>query len=279
MPAGTAEVRKRYDLSTVDYDYPMWRGKPKRTILMCSHMRSGSTLLGEAMTFAGGLGCPLEYYHRGFRPDLANRWGSRDIETHIDAVQRLRTDPSGTMSVKLFWRDVQEMVAELDPANFGDIDAMRPETTMPETYRAIAALIAPAFPNPVYIHLWRRDRLRQAVSSLTAIQTGKWRSIPQMGERPDLAPAEYDFDRIDQLLSHAEACEAHWHNFFSAIGVQPHELTYEQMSADYERSVAGVFAFLDSDAQVPEIRMRKQSGSGNEAFVLRYLRERGSRGP
>lgn len=279
MSAEVAEVSKRYDLTRAEHDYPAWHGKPKRTVLLCTHPRSGSTLLGEAMTFAGGLGCPIEYFHHGFRPGLLERWGTRTVHEDIEAVHRFRTDPSGTMSVKLFWRDVQEMVARLDPANFGDFHEAMPENTSPDTYRAIAALLEPAFPNPSYIHLWRADRLRQAASALTAVQTGRWRSIPQMGDQPDRSPPEYDFDRIDGLIAYGDMCQGHWRNFFAANGVKPHELTYEQIAADYEQSMGGVLEFLGSAAAVPPARMRKQSDTGNEASVLRYLRERSSRGP
>ena len=53
-----------YDLTLAGADCPRWDGPPRRSILICSHPRSGSTLLGEAIRFAGGLGCPLEYLHR-----------------------------------------------------------------------------------------------------------------------------------------------------------------------------------------------------------------------
>ena len=52
-----------YDLAGPEGDYPEWDGPPRRSIVLCTHPRSGSSLLGEALTFAGGFGCPLEYFH------------------------------------------------------------------------------------------------------------------------------------------------------------------------------------------------------------------------
>ena len=264
---------KHYDLTSAAHDYPPREGPPARTILIATHPRSGSTLLGEALYFAGGLGCPIEYFHHGFRPGLAARWGTHDLAGHVAAVHRLRTDPSGVLSVKLFWSDLVEMAAELDPARFGDLADCQPGDTAPETYRQIAALLAGVFPAARFVHLWRSDRVRQAVSGLTATQTGLWRMIPEMGEKAPAGPAEYDFDRIDRYVAHADFCHAHWRNFFAAIGQSPPALTYEELAGDYEGSVRALLDALGSDAPVPPIRMRRQSGASNEAFVLRYLRE------
>lgn len=273
MAGAEAPTRKTYDLATADHDYPEWQGPPNRTVLICSHPRSGSTLLGEALYFAGGLGCPLEYFHRGFLPALAARWGTDGMADQIDAVRRLRTDPSGTLSVKLFWRDLADIAVALDPQRFGDLPEIHPDRASPGLYRALGQLLAEVFPNAAFVHLRRRDRVRQAVSSLTASQTGLWRKIPDMGEQAADGHAQYDFDRIDALVGFSDFSHGHWRNFFSANGQVPHSVTYEDIARDYEGSVGAVLAYLGSDAPVPPIRMRRQSGAGNEAFVLRYLRE------
>lgn len=278
MSADPAVRRKPYDLTTEEHDYPEWVGPPKRTLLLCSHPRSGSTLLGEAIYFAGGLGCPLEYFHGGFRPGLAEQWGTQTLAEHAREVHRRRTDPSGTLSVKLFWRDIAHMAMELEPARFGaEFDKVLPEDLAPEDYRHIAGLLEPFLPSASYVHLWRRDRVRLAVSSLTAAQTGLWREIPAMGKQPASGVAEYDFRRIDALVAVADFAHAHWRNYFAAIGAPAYPITYEQIAADYAGSVRGLLDHLGSAAEVPPIRMQRQSSAGNEAFVLRYLREKSLR--
>src|SRR5947207_3029397 len=115
-----------YDLATAGHDHPLWDGLPRRTILICTHPRSGSTLLGEALYFADGLGCPLEYFHAGFRPTFTARWGCADIVDYGRAVHRWRTDMSGIHSVKLFWRDVAELAGQLRPGRFDDLHERPP---------------------------------------------------------------------------------------------------------------------------------------------------------
>jgi len=267
-----------YDLTRAEHDYPPYEGLPMRSVLIATHPRSGSTLLGEALYFAGGLGCPIEYFHRGFRPGLAERWGTESLAGHVAAVHRRRTDPTGTLGVKLFWQDMEVMAAELDPERFAGFPGSRPEATTPEDYRAIASLLAPIFPDPRFVHLERTDRVRAAVSGLTAVQTGRFRVIPEMGAQPAKATPEYDFDRIDGLIAQSDSSHRHWRAYFAATGAQPLTLTYEQLAADYTGSVRRVLDGLGSDAPVPPVRMRRQSDTGNESFVLRYLRERAAIG-
>ncbi|MEG3144162.1 Stf0 family sulfotransferase [Sphingomonas sp. RT2P30] len=273
----TFEGRKLYDLATAQHDYPAWDGAPRKTVLICTHQRSGSTLLGEAIHFADGLGCPLEYFHGGFRPSLADRWGTPDLESYTRAVTRFRTDPSGTLSVKIFWRDMVELANELDPIGFPDLADRSPADTDPETYRGLAALLAPIFPAPTYVHLARRDRLRQAISAVAASESGLWRSIPNVGEQEPRAEPQFDLDRIERLIGYSDYCHGHWDNFFAALGVAPHRVTYEQLAADYQLTVANVLLYLGSDAPPPPVRMRRQATDRNEAVVMRYLRERAAR--
>jgi LPS sulfotransferase NodH len=269
---------KPYDLATAEHDYPARDGPPLHTILICTHPRSGSTLLGEALYFAGGLGCPLEYFHAGFRPALAARWGCAGLPDYGRAVHRWRTDATGTLSVKLFWRDVAELAGELQPGRFDDLHGRPPEETSPDTYREIAGLLAPLFPAARHVHLVRRDRVRQAVSAAAAVQTGIWRQIPQMGERAEAAAPSFDFAMIERLIAYADFCHRHWRGFFAAIGAAPHSLAYEDLTRDHDAAVKAVLDHLGSTAAVPPVRMRRQSDARSEAMVVRFLRENAARG-
>jgi LPS sulfotransferase NodH len=219
------------------------------------------------------MGCPLEYFHVGFRPALAARWQVRRIGDFVRAVHRHRTDPGGVLSVKLFWRDIEDLAREIDPACFANLHQSMPEETSPEVYRALAAMLAPLFPAPELVHLFRRDRVRQAVSAVAATQTGTWRSIPDIGDQPARTDPSFDFDRLEKLVAYSDFCHGHWRNFFAAIGEAPYSLSYEDLAADYARSVAGVFDHLGSGAPPPSVRMRRQADARSEALVLQFLRQ------
>lgn len=270
--------RKPYDLTLADHDYASWSGPPRRSILVCTHPRSGSTLLGEALYFAGGLGCPLEYFHRGFKPGLAHRWHAGTLPEYVRAVHRFRTDPSGTLSAKLFWGDIEVLAAELDAAKFGSLIDRPCGAYDIRTCREIAALLEPIFPNPTFIHLERRDRVRQAVSDLTATQTGMFRIVPSMGSSSAKSTPHYDFARIDSLVAYSDYCHQQWRTFFEAAGAKPIALTYEALLSDYTGQVRHLLDDLGSNAAVAPIRLQRQSDGTSEAFVLRYLRDRRAAG-
>lgn len=277
MSSWTMETRKRYDLTLAAQDYPFWDGPPQRTILLCAEQRSGSTLLGEALYFAGGLGCPLEYFHIGFRPDFVARWGTDSVDAYLSAVHRHRTSPNGTFSAKLFWRDVLDLLAERDAPLRDELAHSAPSQTPPELYRRAVRVLAPLLEGATFVHLKRRDRVRGAVSGDLAEQTGLWRAIPGVGEHEPLADAAFDFDRIAKRIAYTAWAHAHWANLFAAIGAKPISLSYENLTADYASTVEAVLRALGSDATPPPPRMQRQSDRRSEDFALRYLREAQSR--
>lgn len=111
-------LQRQYDLAAPNADYPPWEGQPQETLIICTHQRSGSTPLGEAVYAAKELGNPLEYFHAGFRPDLVRQWRAEDVRTYLDAVYRHITAPSGVLSLKLFWPDVEQLAAEVAPDRY-----------------------------------------------------------------------------------------------------------------------------------------------------------------
>lgn len=268
--------RKPYDLTSAGYDFPPREGAPLRTVLICTHPRSGSTLLGEAVHFAGGLGSPLEYFHVGFRPALAARWGTESARDYAGAVWRHRTDPGGTLAVKLFWRDVHELAAELGHPGAVAFGENPPESFAPDQYRALWEALAPVFPAAEFVHLMRRDALRQAISGAVATRTQVWRSIPGIENAP-LAEPEFDMERIESLIAYSNFCHGHWRNLFAAIHAAPLALSYEELTADYDGTVRRLLAHLGSSAAPPPPRMQRQADGRSEALVLRYLRERATR--
>lgn len=264
----------RYDLSLAAADYAPWQGAPRKSLIIASHPRSGSTMLGEAIAFAGGLGCPLEYLHRGFRPALAERWQAPDLEAYVAAMHRHRTDANGTLSIKLFWQDIGELLLERRPDYDLELLERPAEETPVEDYRSIAAMLGTILPNPHYVYLYRRDALRQAVSSLIATQTGIWRLLEGAAGRPAAGPAEYDYDRIMALLAFGAFSHGHWRAFFTANGIAPHVIAYEDMVADPDRVIGALLRELGGENDVPRPRrMQRQADGVGDAMMLRFLQD------
>ena len=266
-----------YDLATTAHDYPPWDGPPRHTILICTHPRSGSTLLGEAIHAVGGLGSPLEYFHRGFssadRAALGGL-GHRSVRPRgASAADRPERHPVGQtlLARRRGYR------ARLEPVRFATLEAGLPPDAPAETYREIAATLAPLFPNPTFVSLIRRDRLRQAVSTLAAEQSRLWRSIPGLGAQEAPQELVYGYERILRLVAGADRCNLHWGKFFAALGQIPAAITYEDLIADYAGTVERLLRHLGRDAEAPPLRLRRQSDERSERMMLRFLRERAER--
>ncbi|WP_417617090.1 Stf0 family sulfotransferase [Parasphingorhabdus sp.] len=270
----TRSHKPTYDLALSDADYEPWDGQPKRSIVICSHPRSGSTLLGEALYFSGDVGCPLEYLHRGFRPKLAEMWGCLSLEDYVAEMHRRRTGPNGNFAIKLFWQDIEELAHELAPDHFPAPLTCALDEVASDHYQSLAALLARIIPNPTFIHLERRDRVRQAVSASTATQTGLWRSIPGVGPEGTSGSADYDFDQIMATIALSDHCHSHWQRFFGANDISPISLTYENLVDDYDDVTSALLVQLGSiTSKAPPHRMRRQSDHNSEAMVHQFLKD------
>ncbi len=281
QPVPTAPVpapRHKYDLATAAGDYPGWEGPPKRTLLLCTQPRSGSTLLGETLHAAGGWGCPLEYFHHGFQPGFERLWGTADFPAYVRAVHQHRTDPSGTFGVKIFWGDIEELCARLEPEAHGPLLDSLDGPAAAKGYRSIHALLTPLFPNPTFVYLARQDAVRQAVSGMIASQTGVWRAIPMVQEKVPLQEPAYDYERIAGNVAFEHRCRRRWEAYFQANLLAPVRINYESLSDHFQTSIQALFTALGRpDAAIPPVRMRRQADAHSEAIVLRFLREMKSR--
>ena len=97
------------------------------------------------------------------------------------------------------------------------------------------------FPRLRFVRIVRRHKLRQALSTARALQTGLWKVQEGKGI---LREPEFDPDLIEQSLREAERQDKLWNDFFRRIGVQPFEVEYEELCRDYERTIRAVLNFL-----------------------------------
>jgi LPS sulfotransferase NodH len=270
-PAACARERS-YDLAGPSGDFPRCETPPRRSIILCTHMRSGSTVLGEAMFHSGRLGCPLEYFHAGFRPHFEERWPSDGLVDYVAQVRRHRTDTAGTFSVKLFWSDLEDIEKGLRPK------ATSSRHSAHSVHVRALADIETLFPGPIFIRLARKDKIRQAVSQMMAAGTGIWRQIPGQGcEEPSATPG-YDYQRIGEIIAYSRYCDEQWNNFFSANEISPYVVTYENLARDYEATVRDLFRHLgEPHSPIAGPRMRRQADCRSEHIIVRFLKEHAAR--
>jgi LPS sulfotransferase NodH len=134
-----------------------------------------------------------------------------------------------------------------------------------------------AFPRLHFVHIVRRHKLRQALSTARALQTGLWKV--QEGKAA-LREPQFDAELIEQSLREAKRQEKIWHTFFQRIGIDPFQVAYEELCRDYEATVRGVLDFLKISlprrARIgPPVTVR-QSDETSRIWEERFLTERPS---
>jgi LPS sulfotransferase NodH len=128
-----------------------------------------------------------------------------------------------------------------------------------------------------FVHLTRRDIVRQAVSELVAKRTGAYKS--SRTPTTVLTVEDYDAQRLKRLIDAAMTVNAAWQGAFEVYGVEPLRLTYETLAADPAAVTAQAAAFLGLDrSPVTDARslappMKRQATSLNEAWASRFRAE------
>ena len=204
-----------------------------------------------------------------------SRWKPAGLRDYVATLHRLRTDPSGTFSIKLFWRDLLRLAREIDPLGFrrppglGLSDEI--SVVSREMHRRIYANVFKFFPRPVFVLLKRRDTVRQAVSFVTAAQTRVWRKF---GSERGKSAAHYDFDKIVRMLATIQKWNADWLDFMRANDLPYYEIAYEDLLHDYDATLRQFFAAVGRrDAPIIAPRLRRQADALSDEFVEKFLAE------
>jgi LPS sulfotransferase NodH len=271
-----------YDLATDAADYAPWTAEsPERSFVVCTSVRSGSTLLGEAMYAAGGMGCPLEYFHVGFQPTFEERWRTHGFDDYRRELFRRRTDPGGSFGLKIFWRDIIVLCERRFPGTTDGLDLLKDPSVAPNGgYAMVWRVLQELVPNAHYILLARRDKARQAISAFTAVRTGQWRDLADTSAA--VSPPGYDYDTILRTFQHGHHTHRSWLEMFEHAGVRPVEVFYEDLARDLPETVGRMLDALPHSAPHRErlaqpMRLRRQAGAASEQLLMRFLRERAAR--
>jgi LPS sulfotransferase NodH len=189
-----------------------------------------------------------------------------DYPGYIRGIVNTKTTRNEVFGFKLMSWYLDDFLHRLrDTRAFGD--AATDELTM----------LRNAFPHLRFVHIVRRHKLRQALSTARALQTGLWKV--QEGKTASREP-QFDAELIEQSLREAERQEKMWYTFFERIGITPFRVEYEELCRDYEATVRGVLDFLKislaRSARIgPPVTIR-QSDEISRMWEERFLTERPS---
>lgn len=243
--------------------------QPHTSYLVCFTARSGSTLLCEALVNTGLAGRPEEYFLPGsqvrFQTPVWNEWTDLPLADYLGRILEIGTTPNGVFGTKCQIQELYDVVGLL-------------RQTPPYQNMGPSEVIASVFPNPRYIFVTRRDKVRQAISNVRARQTQEWwfRDTSTTGTS-GVAPT-YNFTMIDQTVQQFVVQEARWAQFFADAAITPFTVVYEDLVLRYEETVRDVLAWLTiagaRSLGLPEPGMKKQADALSEAWVERYLKQK-----
>jgi trehalose 2-sulfotransferase len=229
----------------------------RRSYIIASTPRSGSTFLSSLLWQTGVLGAPTEYWN--CRKRLAPKSiGSRMMERleahsradYLDKLLACRTSKNGVFGIKVQFNDFEETLEFYPEA----LDRLSPVN---------------------YIYIERSDKIAQAVSMVKAMQTGMWASAK--GRRPTVADVTYDKDMIARCLEKLEEQRAGWMRWFDANKIEPLQVPYETLAADPPKTVQKILAFVGAENDQPqEIHFRsteRQGDSTNKEWAEKFRQD------
>jgi len=241
----------------------------RRCYVVCTIPRSGSNLLTDGLRATRHAGMPKQF----FLPKFETRYGVElgldpvaDYPGYVRAIVNTKTTANEVFGFKLMsWYLDNFLTGLRDTRAFGDA------TTDDLT------LLRNAFPRLRFVHILRRHKLRQALSTARALQTGLWKV--QKG-KTTLREPQFDAELIEQSLREAQRQEKIWQDFFQRIGIRPFEVEYEKLCQDYEGTIHGVLDFLEISLprgmRIGNPVTIRQADEISQMWEARFLAERPS---
>ncbi len=234
------------------------------SIVICSLPRSGSWLLAKALESSGQAGHAQEYLRPELEQRYASMWGiatPTSVEEFTAAMLRCGTTANGVFALKVHWQDFARYLQRAREAGWAGSDP---------------AVLASLLPQPRFVHIVRRDTLRQAISWCRALDSNAWWHVDGAD---DDAPDTWDpdFDKIDVLQGLLHDHEQAWRRFFAEAGVAPVEVVYEDLVADYDTTVRRVLDALGIALPATAIApasLRRQADALSETWLRKHLQRR-----
>jgi LPS sulfotransferase NodH len=176
------------------------RDPPRISIMLAAEERSGSEYLCQLMGATRRLGRPSEYLNtywmRRFVPDYPEA-----VDAQLAIAHRVGTTANGCFAMKTHPAHVDRLLQ--------------------------GGSVAVAFPNPVFVRLYRRDLVAQAVSLYRARASDRYHAFVAAGRE-----VGFDGEAIRQCLFELVRSRGRCEVYFARNGIEPLAIAYEDLAAD-----------------------------------------------
>jgi trehalose 2-sulfotransferase len=242
---------------------------PRRCYVVCAVPRSGSNLLTDGLHATRQAGRPKQFFLRkseAYFTALHNLNSGAHFAAYVRDITRATATSNEVFGFKLMSWYLDEFLSRLrETREFGGAETND------------LALLRNAFPGLQFVHIFRRNKLRQALSKARAVQTDLWKV--QNGKTAQREP-QFDPELIERCLKEAAQQEKVWEHFFQRIALDPFRVEYEKLCQDYEPTIRGVLDFmkisLRRNTRIGSPVTVKQADEISRAWEERFLNERPS---
>lgn len=261
-----------YKTNSSEFDFPAWRGEPKKKYAIISTPRSGSNMLVRSLWQSGVAGAPEEYLTPLFMSDFADRFSKMradlssesnwfdgkqnfdgNIAHYLDLLKGIRTSPNGVFGIKVhathFFFEHLRLLDLKQALNVERIIVIR-----------------------------RRNKIRQAISLIFAQETDQWIDDPEWESisRPikkASSQISYSKLRIDQAITYIENLEVFVRSLIESWRLPTKEITYEDLCEKFSESISNVLAFIDvpNVNKFDEVNIKKQDDPIKEEWYEKYI--------
>jgi trehalose 2-sulfotransferase len=224
----------------------------RKSYVVASSYRSGSTFFCSRLWSTGVLGAPAEYLNVGagrmLRHVMESRLQATSPQDYFAKLVACRTSRNGVFGMKAHYHHFAEAL---------------------DWCPSMIKLLSPV----TYIYICRRDAVAQAVSMAKAMQTDRWSSM----DAEVATNLRYDELLINQCLEEVQRQKIGWLRWFELNNITPFVLSYEDLIANPAGAVGGVVKLLDvQDDEASEIyppEVEKLSDATNIEWAARFRGE------
>ncbi|MEM1326475.1 MAG: Stf0 family sulfotransferase [Bacteroidota bacterium] len=242
--------------------------RPKLTYRIWFTPRTGSTLLCKGLEETCIAGCPGEFFNLVNNETLLEKYEVQNYAQLKEKIWQLGSSPNGIFGIKHSWHRThhQPLFEELRQLQTLDYQISKANATQD------------LFPNAKHIFLTRRNKIRQAVSWWRAINNGVWHLEENQRQQDQMSffEAHYNFDALHHLFREASLRECAIQAYFTAEKIQPLTLIYEDMTADFPKTINQIIEYLEINHQgypKPTFHYRRTADELSELWVERFRQE------
>ena len=224
--------------------------------LICTTPRSGSSHLSDLMYYAGLSGRDnMENLHKSFTERMTLQDGA--VAEQIKKIFDASSNPQGIGGFKIMHGQFEFLYHEIIKLN---------------SYRhwQISDMAKLFPPQTKYIFLHRRDKVRQAISVLKMTQG----LISNLDSNNDPGQnLHFNLAQIELYRRRLKQGEKAWQKFFQAAKIEPHEIFYEEYTADLKKTLMALFHYLGvalPDPLIVQSRFSRLSNATTEDWLRRY---------